>query len=231
MTDAAVLETFDSKRFGGTGRFEAACLDGDSKKPGIVLMHGRNSNPDGPVVGLMRRRLQEAGYTTLSIANPLPATGDEFADYVKDLEGPNFVFREAEARIRASLDALKSKQLASAYVLGFSMGARLISAALASGSVTGLEVRGFVALSIGVNGPGPLNAMMTLPKVAIPVLEICGEADADVAKTARDRRAAYLSGPGRDYQQIVLPGKVPHNFGGSEEEVLKQVVAWLSTAR
>ena len=230
MNAPIALETLDSKPSGGAGAFQASLLKGDKGKPGIALMHGRNSHPDGPVVGFMRRRLHEAGYTTLSIANPLPATGDEFADYVKDLDGPNFVFREAHARIKAGLTTFGAQQLSAAYLLGFSMGARLMSASLGSDSGP-LPVRGFIALSLGVNGPGPLNGATTLPKVAVPVLEICGEADADVAKSAPQRRAAYLSGPGRDYQQIVLPGKVPHNLGGSEEEVLKQVVGWIAKAR
>ena len=230
MSAAITLETLDSRPSGGAGTFQAVLLNGDKEKPGIVLMHGRNSHPDGAVVGFMRRRLHEAGYTTLSIANPLPATGDEFADYVKDLEGRNFVFREAQACIKAGLAKFAAQQLGGAYLLGFSMGARLMSESLGSDAGP-LPVRGFIALSIGINGPGPLNSTTTLPKVAVPVLEICGEADLDVAKSAPERRAAYLSGPGRDYQQIVLPGKVPHNLGGSEEEVLKKIVAWLAKPR
>lgn len=218
----------DSKPFGGAGLFPAAFLQGAVDRPGIVLMHGRNSHADGPVVGFMRKRLNERGYTTLSLANPLPPTGDEFADYVKDLAGGNFVFPEAGARLKAAVQVLKAKKLPGAYLLGFSMGSRLMSSFLAGTDRDQKDIRGFVALSIGVNGPGPLNALNTLRAVSVPMIEICGEADSDVAKSAAERRTVYESSGGPSYTQFVLPGNVPHNFAGSEELVLQHIVAWLS---
>src|SRR4051812_15943983 len=88
-------QTLDSKAHGGTDTFSGLLKAGSAVKPAIVLLHGRNSNPDGPVVGLLRKKLNAIGHTTLSIPNPLPKTGDEFADYVKDQGGENYVFPEA----------------------------------------------------------------------------------------------------------------------------------------
>jgi hypothetical protein len=225
----ANLSQVDSKPFGGAGLFPAAFLQGVVDQPGIVLMHGRNSHADGAVVGFMRKRLNEHGYTTLSLANPLPPTGDEFADYVKDLAGGNFVFREAGARLKAAVQALKAKNLPGAYLLGFSMGSRLMASFLAGTDRDQNDIRGFAALSIGVNGPGPLNAVNTLRAVSVPMIEICGQADSDVAKSAGERRTAYESSGGPSYTQFVLPGNVPHNFAGSEELVLRHLLAWLAS--
>lgn len=220
-------EQIDSKPSGGAGLFRALLLEGKPDRPGIVLMHGRNSNPDGAVVGFMRKGLHERGYTTVSVANPLPPTGDEFADYVKDLGESNFVFPEAIARIASALELLRAKKLPSAYLLGFSMGARLMASFLAGAPRRG-DVRGFIALSIGVNGPGPLSALTTLRSISVPMLEICGEADLDVAKSAKERRTMYVGSGGTSYTQFVLPGKVAHNFAGSEALVLQHILAWLA---
>lgn len=226
MADA--LEEMDSLPCGGAGPFTGRFLAGRPTGTGVVLMHGRNSHPDGAVVGLLRHALHEEGFTTLSIASPVPGTGDEFADYANDLGRSNFVFPEAKARLKAALKALDTQRVSATYLLGFSMGARLMSAYLASSDSTEFPVHGFIALSIGVNGPGPLNCTTTLPRVSVPVLEICGEADADVSKSASQRRSSYAPGTGRTYEQVVLPGDVPHNFAGSEQEVLRRVLAWLS---
>lgn len=217
----------DPKTDGGRDSFRALALVGDPKLPGIVLFHGRNSNPDGAVVGKLRRSLRDAGYSTLSLANPLPPSGDEFADYVNDVGGSNYVFSEANARAQAALRELSRRQLRSVVLLGFSMGSRLFSAFLATRETPNLLVVGFAALGLGVNGPGPLNATTTLPRVSVPVIDICGGGDVDVARAAPARKAAYQSGAGRSYQQVVIPGNVPHNFAGADGELNQAVLAWL----
>lgn len=217
----------DSRVYGGEGRFSALLNVGDTQLPSIVLMHGRNSNPDGPVVGHLRRSLHTAGYTTLSLANPLPKTGDEFADYMGDVNGANYVFPEAGARAKAAIRDLEQRNVAKVVLLGFSMGARLLSDFLSQEESTALPILGFIALGIGVNGAGPLNSTTTLRKVAVPVIDVYGEADADVANSAPARKAAYESGPGKSYRQVLVKGKVPHNFAGAEAELDRAVLDWL----
>ncbi len=217
----------DSKDDGGRGPFGALLLAGDPHLPGIVLFHGRNSNPDGPVVGQLRRSLAAAGYTTLSLENPLPPTGDEFADYLTDVGGPNYVFPEAGARAAAALRELQRLNVRSVVLLGFSMGSRLLSAFLASDKNERLPILGFVGLGLGVNGAGPLNATTTLRNVRVPVLDICGDADADVANSAPHRKASYEAGPGKSYRQVVLTGGIPHNFAGAGAELERTVLDWL----
>lgn len=217
----------DSKNDGGKGDFGALFLSGDPQLPGVVLFHGRNSNPDGPVVGHLRRSLAEAGYTTLSLENPLPPTGDEFVDYVSDVGGSNYVFPEAGARARAALRELQRRNIRSSVLLGFSMGSRLLSAFLAARTGEMLPILGFAALGLGTNGPGPLNAATTLQNVRVPVLDVCGDADAEVVKSAAARKAAYDAGPGKSYRHVVLTGKVPHNFAGADAELVRTVLNWL----
>ena len=165
----------DSKTQGGAGPFAGLLLAGSGKPAtGVVLLHGRVGGPDGPVVGWLRKTLNAAGYTTISLENPTPTTGGEFADYVADVTGPNKLFPEAGARIKTGIAELKKRGCQSVVVGGFSMGSRMTSAFLASDGKGALPIKGFVAVGIGVNGKGPLDATTTLGKVKVPAIDVCG---------------------------------------------------------
>jgi len=218
----------DSKPYGGSGRFRAFLLDG-GKNPahGVILLHGRLSNPDdGPVVGRLRRSLNEAGYTTLSLANPVPEP-DEFPHYVADVQGKNALFPEAYARIRAGMATLAGRGVVDVVLLGFSMGARMHAAFLAEGNAGSLPIRGFVALSNGTNGAGPLNSATSLPKIVVPVLDVYGAGDPLSAETAAARKAAYQAGQGKSFTQVKVGNKAPHAFDGSERDMEASVLDWM----
>ncbi|MBX9810727.1 MAG: alpha/beta hydrolase family protein [Burkholderiales bacterium] len=218
----------DSKGHGGNDMFKGILRVGaGAKRRGVVLLHGRNAHPDGAVVGHMRKSLHGLGYATLSIENPVPKESDEFPDYVADIQGENYVFPEAYARIRASISELKKRGLGEIVLLGFSMGARMQAAYLARNEASALPVLGLVALSGGVNGVPPLNIASSLGKVAVPVLDVCGGGDADVASTAEMRKTAYESGNGKSYTQVVIKGSAPHNFSGREDELQECVHKWM----
>jgi dienelactone hydrolase len=195
---------------------------------GVVLLHGRAGSPDGAAVGFMRKALNRAGYWTLSLANPIPKAGDEFPNYVADLAAENYVFPEAFARVRAGLAALKARGVRDAALAGFSMGGRMQAAFLAEGGgKAALPIKGLIALSIGVNGSGPLNTANTLGRVAVPVIDVCGEADTDFAGSQGKRKEAYGAGAGKEFTAFIAKGNIPHNLAGAEVEVEKQVIAWL----
>lgn len=220
----------DSRKFGGHDEFDGLWLEGrGAKRVGIVLMHGRNAHPDGAVVGRLRRSLNESGYSTLSIQNPVPRKGDEFPNYVEDIKGEQYVFPEAYARIRTAIDELRRRGVREVVLLGFSMGARMHSAFLANGEAAELPVRGLIALSSGVNGVPPLNAASSLDKVAVPVLDVYGDGDADVAGSLEQRRAAYESGKGKSFSHFAVRGGAPHNFAGFEGEMERHVHEWMGS--
>ena len=213
-----------SKGVGGHDEFAGLLLDGGADQTiGVVLMHGRGMNQDGAVVGPLRRSLHQLGYATLSIANPKPKTGDDFPNYVEDVKGENYVFPEACARIRAAIAELKRRGKQSVIFVGFSMGARMETAFLSQGQAADLPVLGLIAISNGVNGIGPLDSSNSLGKVAVPVVDICGDGDADVAGSADKRKAAYEKGPGKSYKKILVTGGAPHNFAGFEKQLFDHV--------
>lgn len=214
----------DSQKFGGKDEFSGLLLDGgNTQKISVILMHGRNMNADGAVVGLLRRSLNKLGYATLSLSNPKPKQGDEFPNYVDDVKGENYVFPEASARIRTAINVLKLRGKESVVLVGFSMGARMETAYLALGERAELPIHGLIAISNGVNGVGPLNASSSLDKVTLPVVDICGDADADVAGSAGARQAAYEKGRGKSFTPFVVKGGAPHNYAGFEKQLQEYV--------
>lgn len=218
----------DSSAAGGAGPFGGLLLAGAGRPAtAVVLLHGRVGGPDGPVVGWLRRSLHAAGYTTASLENPVPP-GGEFADYVADVTGPNKLFPEAGARLATAVAEMKRRGCAAVVLGGFSMGARMTAAFLASGRDVALPVKGFIAIGIGVNGKGPLDATSTLGQVKVPVIDLCGAADGDVAKTAGRRAEIYRAGGGAGYAGHVLPGEIGHNLAGAEAQAEQHIRAWLA---
>jgi hypothetical protein len=91
-----------------------------------------------------------------------------------------------------------------------------------------LPVKGFIAISIGVNGNGALDATTTLGRVRVPVIDVCGAADGKVTKTAGRRAEIYRAGGGAGYASEVLPGEIGHDLAGAEAEAGKRILTWLS---
>ena len=60
--------------------FGAELLTGTSKV-GVIFYHGRAQSPTGDVVNQLRNNLNSNGYTTLSLSDPVPTTGNAFSSY------------------------------------------------------------------------------------------------------------------------------------------------------
>lgn len=194
------------------GNFGGEFLAGaGSPKVGVILMHGRGLTPDSAVTRQLRNSLNNDGYSTLAIENPVPAdyngngSQTDFFDYTQDVQsGANFVFPETYARIRAASSYLQSLGVEQVVLSGFSLGSRLVTAHVARGQQAGdLPIVGL--LNVGMYGTSidPLNVVLTLDEVTVPVLDIYGDKDTNAVNTAAARVAAYGGSPA-DYTQIVF---------------------------
>lgn len=213
--------TLNSADHGGSDRFQGLLLKGTGDV-GVVLIHGRSkTNADSPPVGILRRSLNDLGYTTLSIARPDPKAGDEFEYYEQGPAEDPYVFPESYARTRAAMAALQKYGAKQVLLLGFSMGARNLCAFLAEERDQGpLPVAGFLGLGLGTNGQGRVSALNTVARVAVPTYDIFGRGDANVLQDADARKALYEAGPGASYTQIAVgTGDTPHPFTGAEKEL------------
>lgn len=211
---SAVELQFSSIAEGGsTAAFTGLLLEGSGNPDvGVVLMHGRQSQPDGPVVRQLRQALNSAGYTTLSIDNPIagvdaaPANGNfrDFADYVADVSSTTpYAFPEAYARVRTAINHLQSLGVEKVVVLGFSMGSRFMAAHVANGQQDELPIVGFIGIGMYATSVSVLNHVNTLPNISVPVLDLYGDEDTNAKNTALARVAAY-NGDGFDYLTAML---------------------------
>lgn len=71
-------------------------------KMGVVIAHGMGLNPDWGVIGTIRQRLVDYGYTTLSIQMPVLARNAGYKDYVA-------LFPDAAERLKIAVAYLKAK--------------------------------------------------------------------------------------------------------------------------
>lgn len=189
----------------GSSIFSAELLKSNCAKIGVVMFHGRGSTPAGPVVEELRTSLNRAGYTTLSIENPVPLNGQtDFSSYENDVLTDNYVFPEAYARMRTAINYLQSLGIEEVVVAGFSLGSRLATVHVARGQINELSVVGLLAVGMYGNSIDPLNVSETLDEVSVPVIDIYGDGDTLAADTATARLDAYNSGSGLDYTQIEL---------------------------
>lgn len=198
---------------GSTETFDACLLAGaGTPTVGVVLMHGRTSSPDGPVVNELRTSLQTAGYTTLSIENPAadPVTDDRrfSPGYTTDVAGANYAFPEAYARVKAAINHLQGLGVTQVVVMGFSMGSRFSAATVARISSPSIPIIGLVGVGMynsgGGNGIDPLDPDFTLDEVSVPVLDIYGDADTNAVTDSTGRASAYNLGSGTSYTQVEL---------------------------
>ena len=244
--DVALL--LDSSAFGGGGSFPGILREGaGSPAVGVILLHGRGQNPDGNVVGPLRLSLNDLGYTTLSIALPIPADSNsngvltDFEDYVADVTGPNIVFPELYARVRAAESELQGHGVDRAVLIGFSLGSRMGAAFMARGAPGALPLLGYAGIGLYANSIDPLNGAATLDEIAVPVLDLYGSLDLTAVAGAGARAAAYASGPGPLFTQISIPqiGPLPENDAHQFDDIAQpetqvnqtemkiQVAAWI----
>ncbi|MBL1274847.1 MAG: DUF3530 family protein [Ectothiorhodospiraceae bacterium] len=204
----------DPAIFGGGMETVDGCLLTGAGTPsvGVVLLHGRNSSPDGPVVNELRISLQTAGYTTLSIENPAanPVTNSHsFTEYTIDVQSATpYAFPEAYARVQAAISHLQGTGVTQVVVIGFSMGSRFSAAAVARILSPAVPIIGLVGVGMynsgGGNGIDPLDPDFTLDEVSVPVLDIYGNEDTNAIADNEGRIAAYNAGFGVSYTQLEL---------------------------
>lgn len=192
-------------------------LEAPGSPVAVILAHGQGLDADSQVVSPLRQGIHRAlGVHTLSLQMPvLPGriSQELFLAYAG-------TFPDAYARLQAAIDFLRQdKGVQRIYLLGYSMGARMTTAFLATHPDAG--VAGFIGVGITAGGPDPLNANRSLLRVHLPILDIYAEDDMD-ARFAAARRQII----GARIEQVPIPG-ARHDYRGHEDEVLRAVLDWL----
>ncbi len=175
----------------------------------LVLAHGIGVHPDWGLIGVLRTRLADAGYATLSIQMPVLAV-----DAKPDAYPPTFP--EAAQRIAVAVRQLRDKGHAQVAVVAHSLGARMALEYFSGGAAT--LAGAFVA--IGLSGSWPAKLPATLP-----VLDIYGSADLpQVLEGARQRKSGAPALP--KLSQSEMPG-ADHFFAGAEAQLADAIDRFL----
>jgi pimeloyl-ACP methyl ester carboxylesterase len=185
---------------------------GKAGKPAIVLVHGVGVHPDFGVIGLLRAKLADLGYTTLAIQMPVQGKEAKVDDYYPT------VFPDAADRMAKAADWLRAKGQTNVVLLSHSMGAWMANEYLDKAH----EATPYKAwIVMGLTG----SYSWGMRRYALPVLDVYGELDiAPVMGAALRRKLALKDANGS--RQVKIDG-ADHHYTGRESAVVTAVDAFL----
>ena len=160
-----------------TEKFLGIYTEAKAAKGAIILAHGLGVHPDYGVIGELRTKLADAGYTTLSVQMPILAADANPARYP-------VLFWEADARFAGALTYLRRKHYDKIWLLSHSMGSRMANHYVSAHPLVPLA--GWISLSISSGEIGPFK------KIKFPVYDVYGANDLDAVLKGAEKRAATL---------------------------------------
>ena len=202
-------------------KFLNVYTEANDAKVAILLVHGIGVHPDHGVVGILRSRLSEMGYATLSAQMPVARSeGATVEDYYPVL------FPQAGERIGAAARYLQDKGFRHVVLLSHSMGAWMSNvylleegaAPFAAWIVLGLTGRFWGASLISI----PVLGIEWLPgKLRLPILDVYGEHDIKPSLGgARSRASALTHIDGSE--QLMIAG-ADHHYTGKEQQLAEAI--------
>jgi pimeloyl-ACP methyl ester carboxylesterase len=208
-------------------KFLSILAEGKSKDLAILIVHGVGVHPDHALIGALRTKLNDKGFTTLSIQMPVAkGEGAGVDDYYPAL------FPQAGNRIATAARYLQAKGYKRIVLASHSMGAWMSNVYLMN-----TPQPPFAAwVSIGVTGRFWGASLISIPwfgiewfqgKIRLPVLDIYGERDNEfVLGGAKSRRAALDHIP--NSSQVMIPGG-NHMQEGREDAVVAVIEKFIAT--
>ena len=180
----------------------------------IVIVHGIGVHPDHGVIGVLRTRLVDQGYSTLSIQMPVAA-----ADAGQEAYAP--LFADAADRIAKAAQWLGAKGQTRLVLLSHSLGSRMANAYLDGAAPPAASpFAAWVALGLGQ----PYSA--ATPRYPFPILDVYGEQDLPAVREAAAQRKAALNIL-KGSRQTVL-ARADHFYTGKETALVATVDNFLS---
>jgi alpha/beta superfamily hydrolase len=204
--DAVWLETSAGRKF--------LAIHAPAAKPrgAVVIVHGIGVHPDHGVIGILRTKLTDRGWTTLSIQMPVQA-----ADARSDAYYPA-VFPEAVDRIARAAAWLAAKSGPRIALVSHSMGSWMANVYF--DETPDSPFRAWACL--GLTGGYSWGAYFS-PR---PILDVYGENDLAPSLDAAWRRRLAIASGAEGSRQVMIAG-ADHFYAGREEELAAAVDAWL----
>jgi pimeloyl-ACP methyl ester carboxylesterase len=200
--EAVWLEAPRTEKFLGIYT-EAKNAEAKNAKGAIILAHGLGVHPDYGLIGELRTRLADAGYTTLSIQMPILAADAPATRYP-------VLFWEADARFAAAMSYLRRKHYEKIVLLSHSMGSRMANHYISAHPLVPLS--GWVSLSISSGEFAPIK------KIKFPIYDVYAEKDLDAVLQGAPKRAAMLKRMRGSSQSMVFA--TDHFFAKREKELV-----------
>ncbi len=190
-------------------RFLALYTEAAQARGALIIAHGRGWSPDFELYGMLRVKLAEKGYTTLSIQLPvLPSTA------ILGLYVP--LYPDARERFQLAVDFLKTRGFKNIGIVSHSLGATMANQYLIRTDDDTVKAWVFV---------GILQGLEEMYRIRIPVLDVSGSNDWTVTMWGADeRRKQILANPGS--AQVIVKDAT-HFFENREEELVKIISGFL----
>jgi len=163
-------------------------------------------HPDYGLIGELRARLADAGYTTLSIQMPVLAADAPAARYP-------VLFWEADARFAGAVSYLWRKGQRRVVLLSHSMGSRMANHYV--GAHPQVPLAGWISLSISSGDFAPIK------RIKFPVFDVYAENDFDAVLQGAQKRAAVLKRMRGSSQAMVFA--TDHFFAKKEKELVSLI--------
>jgi len=189
-----------------TEKFLGIYTEAPSAKGAIILAHGLGVHPDWGVIGELRTRLADAGYTTLSVQMPLLAADAPAARYP-------VLFWEGDARFAGALTYLRRKHYNKIWLVSHSMGSRMANHYISAHPQ--VPFAGWISLSISSGDMGPFK------RIKFPVYDVYAENDLEAVIKGAPKRAATLKGL-RGSSQTMMFG-TDHYFAKKERDLVSLI--------
>lgn len=174
---------------------------------GVIVVHGIGVHPDWNMVGTLRTRLAEAGYTTLSVQMPVLANEAKSEQY-------DALFAEAAARLDVAVSFLQAKGYKKVAIVSHSMGSAMSRLYVRNNSS---KLVAWAALGMGHG--------YDYRDIHTAVLDMYGENDLPSVLDRVTGRADSLKGNSLS-MQIKVP-KSDHFYTNHEDEMVSDVKCFL----
>ena len=195
--------------------FLAIHMPAANARGAVVLAHGRNVHPDHEVIGALRMRLADLGFTTLSIQMPiLGPEATRVEEYYPRL------FPEAAERLDAAGRWLQERGERRVALLSHSMGSWMANEYFDNAEASPYRAWACLGLTGGFS--------WSTYRSARPILDVYGENDLPAVTGAAWRRRLTLRLAPRGSRQVQVAG-ADHFFAGREGELAKVVAEWLGS--
>ena len=175
----------------------------------VIVAHGRGWSPDYELYGMIRVKLAERGYTTLSIQLPVLGGGAKIGDYIP-------TYSDAAERFDLAAKFLIGKGYENIAIVSHSLGATMANQYLINADTTPVKAWVFI---------GIINGLEEMFRIKIPVMDVFGSKDWAITQVgAYERKKQIDQVPGSE--QMKVPDAL-HFFEGQENELAQIVTAFL----